>query len=164
MSRRVQLRPRRSSNGGFGYFRRKLLDRRRELQTRLISWLRANGDTVEHSLGDTVDMASKFSEQEDAWRLVTSESDAISDINHALHKLDNGTYGICELCGKPIPPMRLRVLPYASLCVPCQQEQELERAPSRQEGEEWEQLDGEPYGDHFRDPEEVYETIRGTAL
>ena len=160
MSRHVQLRPRRPGNGGFGYFRRKLLDRRRELQTRLISWLRANGDTAEHSLGDTADMASKFSEQEDAWRLVTSESDAIGDINHALHKLDNGTYGTCELCGKPIPPMRLRVLPDASLCVPCQEEQELERSLSEQEGEDWEHVDG----DHFRDPEDVYETIRGTAL
>lgn len=44
---------------------------------------------------------------------------AISDIDRALTKIDAGTYGICEQCGKPIPEARLQALPHASLCVAC---------------------------------------------
>ena len=44
---------------------------------------------------------------------------AVEDIDRALAKIDAGTYGICERCGKPIPKERLRALPYAALCVAC---------------------------------------------
>ena len=39
-------------------------------------------------------------------------------------KIDEGTYGTCEGCGSPIPPARLRLLPFAELCVTCQREEE----------------------------------------
>jgi DnaK suppressor protein len=41
----------------------------------------------------------------------------ISEIDHALHKLDTGTYGKCDICGKPIDPARLEALPQASVCM-----------------------------------------------
>lgn len=44
---------------------------------------------------------------------------AITEIDRALAKLEVGTYGICEQCGRPIPQARLSALPYASLCVAC---------------------------------------------
>lgn len=44
---------------------------------------------------------------------------ALSEIEHALHKLDEGTYGLCDSCTKPISPDRLEALPQASLCVDC---------------------------------------------
>jgi DnaK suppressor protein len=44
---------------------------------------------------------------------------AVEDIDRALVKIDAGTYGICERCGKPIPKERLKALPYAALCVAC---------------------------------------------
>lgn len=44
---------------------------------------------------------------------------AVDDIDHALHKLEYGTYGVCENCGQPIPRPRLKALPYARLCVAC---------------------------------------------
>ena len=40
-------------------------------------------------------------------------------IERALQKLDEGTYGICDSCGQPILPGRLRAMPASSLCVPC---------------------------------------------
>lgn len=45
--------------------------------------------------------------------------DEIKKINTALAKIEAGTYGICELCDKPIPSARLEALPYASTCVAC---------------------------------------------
>ena len=44
---------------------------------------------------------------------------AMAEIEHALHKLDAGTYGLCDVCGKPISPDRLEALPQASLCMDC---------------------------------------------
>ena len=44
---------------------------------------------------------------------------AVEEIDRALHKMEIGTYGICESCNQPIPRARLQALPYASLCVQC---------------------------------------------
>ncbi len=43
----------------------------------------------------------------------------LAGIEHALEKFDNGTYGLCDNCGKPIDPERLEALPQASLCMEC---------------------------------------------
>jgi DnaK suppressor protein len=40
-----------------------------------------------------------------------------ADVVRALEKLDDGTYGVCDVCGKPIPAGRLEALPWAVLCV-----------------------------------------------
>jgi len=44
---------------------------------------------------------------------------AVEDIDHALAKIEAGTYGLCEGCGQPIPRARLKALPQARLCVTC---------------------------------------------
>ncbi len=44
-------------------------------------------------------------------------------IEHALQKFEEGTYGLCDNCGKPIDPERLEALPQASLCVNCKAQQ-----------------------------------------
>ena len=44
-------------------------------------------------------------------------------IEHALHKFEEGTYGKCDNCGKPIDPERLEALPQASLCLNCKAQQ-----------------------------------------
>jgi RNA polymerase-binding transcription factor DksA len=41
----------------------------------------------------------------------------LDDVTHALHRLGNGTYGLCEGCGKPIPDERLEALPAARFCL-----------------------------------------------
>ncbi|GAA1015667.1 MULTISPECIES: TraR/DksA family transcriptional regulator [Streptomyces] len=46
---------------------------------------------------------------------------ALKDIEAAFARLDDGSYGNCESCSKPIPVERLEILPYARCCVPCQQ-------------------------------------------
>ena len=45
--------------------------------------------------------------------------DQLAEIEHALSKFDEGTYGRCDSCGKPIDPARLEALPQASLCLSC---------------------------------------------
>ena len=45
--------------------------------------------------------------------------DHLADVEHALRKFEEGTYGLCDDCGQPIDPARLEALPQASLCVNC---------------------------------------------
>lgn len=62
--------------------------------------------------------------------LLRNFEDRLQEINTALQNLDSGTYGICERCGKPIDPERLRIVPEATLCVPCKSELEKRRRMS----------------------------------
>jgi DnaK suppressor protein len=43
----------------------------------------------------------------------------VAEIDQALERLDEGTYGCCVACGEPIPEERLQAVPWAALCVPC---------------------------------------------
>lgn len=45
--------------------------------------------------------------------------DLLHKVEHALARIEEGTYGICEVCAGPIPVARLEVLPYATKCVAC---------------------------------------------
>ena len=58
-------------------------------------------------------------ERERDLTLIAQARAAVDEIDHALSKVDSGSYGVCEQCGSAIPKARLRALPYASLCVAC---------------------------------------------
>ncbi|MBI2852819.1 MAG: TraR/DksA C4-type zinc finger protein [Chloroflexi bacterium] len=47
----------------------------------------------------------------------------LAEIEHALQKFEKGTYGSCDVCGQPIDPGRLEVLPQANLCLSCKAKQ-----------------------------------------
>lgn len=46
-------------------------------------------------------------------------ADLLHKVEHALRRIENGGYGICEVCGEAIPVARLEILPYATMCVTC---------------------------------------------
>jgi DnaK suppressor protein len=58
-------------------------------------------------------------ERERDLTLSAQASAAVEEIDIALAKIEDGTYGICEQCNSVIPKERLRALPYAALCVQC---------------------------------------------
>ena len=64
--------------------------------------------------GDTINV-----ERERDLALSAQALSAVDEIDRALAKIDDGSYGICEQCGQAIPKERLRALPYAALCVSC---------------------------------------------
>src|SRR5690242_8547859 len=59
--------------------------------------------------------------------LRNNSQDLLAQVEAALHRLDDGTYGTCARCGNPINPERLEALPYASYCITCQSAVEQER-------------------------------------
>ena len=48
----------------------------------------------------------------------------LTEVEHALHRIEDGTYGVCEICGEPINPERLEARPAATLCIRHQRERE----------------------------------------
>jgi len=52
--------------------------------------------------------------------LIGSTRRALADTTEALKRMTDGTYGVCEACGRAIPVERLEILPHAGFCVPCQ--------------------------------------------
>jgi RNA polymerase-binding transcription factor DksA len=59
-------------------------------------------------------------DREFALSLVSNEQEALYEIEEALKRLETGTYGLCEMCEKPIRRERLDAVPFARLCVACQ--------------------------------------------
>jgi len=56
--------------------------------------------------------------------IVGNKTETLDDIDEALKKLEEGSYGICEGCGDMIPVKRLNVMPFATYCIDCQDEEE----------------------------------------
>jgi DnaK suppressor protein len=86
---------------------------------------------------DEADMATSSAERELTGQLGGVFLSAIADIDRALEKMAEGTYGICEECGRCISSRRLEALPSASLCVRCKREEELAEAAREEPGPRW---------------------------
>jgi len=70
------------------------------------------------------DVATDTYDREFSLGLVSSERRLLFELGNALKKIDDGTYGICEDCKLPIAKSRLKAIPYARLCVKCQEKRE----------------------------------------
>ena len=74
-------------------------------------------------------------DREFALNLVSSEHDAVFEIDNALRRMAEGTYGICDMCGCALEKARLMALPFARMCVKCQSDSERGRSRFRPFGE-----------------------------
>ena len=70
------------------------------------------------------DAGSATYEREKDLSLVINLRDLLEKIEKAVTKIDEGTYGLCDRCGKPIEKARLKALPYANLCLKDKQAEE----------------------------------------
>jgi DnaK suppressor protein len=73
---------------------------------------------------DQADSGSKTAERDAATSLLRTLLDRRTQAEHAMQRLDDGTYGNCEGCSNPIPVVRLEVFPSATTCVHCKQNRE----------------------------------------
>ncbi|MEV4754956.1 TraR/DksA C4-type zinc finger protein [Micromonospora sp. NPDC049559] len=73
---------------------------------------------------DQADSGTKTAERDTAQSLLRSILDRRAQFEHALTRLDEGTYGWCEGCADPIPVERLEIFPSATSCVSCKQSRE----------------------------------------
>lgn len=74
--------------------------------------------------GDTADIGSSNFERDTEMTLTTNLRDMLDQSQHALARLNNGSYGRCESCGEPIGKGRLLAFPRATMCVACKSREE----------------------------------------
>jgi len=77
------------------------------------------------------DAGSDAYDRDFALSLLSQEQDALYEIDQALKRIELGTYGICEMSGKPIPRTRLEAIPFARFTVECQSQLEKQNKASR---------------------------------
>ncbi|MRR33709.1 RNA polymerase-binding protein DksA [bacterium] len=105
------------------YFRNVLLEEMRTL-------LEEAGKTVSEMTAETTnfpdpnDRATQESDRTFELRIRDRERRLLSKIREALEKIDNGTFGTCEMCGEEISEARLKARPVTTYCIDCKIEQE----------------------------------------
>lgn len=101
--------------------RQQLEDEQSKLQESIMAKL--DGENEGRNL-DRSDLAQAYATRERSTAFLAIERERLEQVESALQRLDDGTYGNCESCGESISPERLAILPHATLCVNCQANRE----------------------------------------
>ncbi|HEX9314096.1 MAG TPA: TraR/DksA C4-type zinc finger protein [Actinomycetota bacterium] len=114
-----------------GTIRKRLMEQREELQNQLAAIEEsATGLSQSEMSGevsydeDFADAGSFTFEREKEFSIANNVTDLRTKTDRALHRIEEGSYGICESCGQPIEPARLKALPHVTLCLKCKKAEE----------------------------------------
>jgi DnaK suppressor protein len=113
-----------------------LLKMRGDLVREIARRSKATTEPGAQDIGDVLDSVSEERTRELDMILTDREKRKLLQIDDALDRIEDGTYGQCEECGVKIPKARLKVLPFAKFCVECQEKNEREEKYTREEPEE----------------------------
>jgi DnaK suppressor protein len=130
-----------------------LLARRTALRKALAGEL-ADLSKTKGDSGDSADVAFDAGSEEVSSQLAELEARELNQIERALVRMKQGTYGVCEVCQSKIPVARLNALPYSTTCIECQRE--MENYPGWEGGRggrDWEKV--YDAGSHTEDEKEV---------
>jgi DnaK suppressor protein len=112
-------------------FRETLLEERRRVQAALQNLHdETSGNLYEDAGEETAydnhlaDTATETYDRELDYTLEENSEHVLAEIDAALVRIDDGTYGTCTNCQKQIPEERLEALPWATLCIDCQRDRE----------------------------------------
>jgi RNA polymerase-binding protein DksA len=113
-------------------FEQRLRDERERLEKAIANLESEHGGSLEDETGDLTsgsdnhpgDVATETFERELDEGLADGDRRRIEQIDAALKRIEDGRYGMCAVDGRPIPLERLRAVPWATLCIDHQREQE----------------------------------------
>jgi RNA polymerase-binding protein DksA len=107
-------------------FRRILLEERDRVLRAIENLHNETPGSLEEATGEETsfdnhlaDTATVTYDREMDYTLEENSEAVLAAIDAALRRIEDGTYGTCQRCGKPIAPERLEALPYAELCIDC---------------------------------------------
>lgn len=114
------------------YFKKLLLEKREEILNNLGKLKEQEmTSTVKESAGENsaysfhmADVGTDNMEREKAFFFATQEGRFLYHIEQAIERIEKGTYGLCQECGKPIGKERLEAVPHARLCITCKSNEE----------------------------------------
>jgi RNA polymerase-binding protein DksA len=92
-----------------------------QAEEELAGLMRDAGDGAGH---DQADVGATSFERDHELTVLAREREALAQIDRALARIDDGSYGVCESCGNPIGKNRLMAVPHATLCMSCKQREE----------------------------------------
>ena len=109
------------------HFRTLLIEERKRMQEEL-EQVRNRSTDMDNALPeegeggdeDTADLASAMMDKEMDLSVEDELEDILNQVDRAFQKIEEGTYGICDVSGQPIPKSRLELIPFATLTVECQ--------------------------------------------
>ena len=107
-------------------YRELLLEERRRV-SEAIEYLHAeNAGSMDEEIPETgmADTATATVDRELDYSLEENSAHVLREIEAALGRIDDGTFGTCTRCGKPIGEERLEAMPYVTLCIECKRLEE----------------------------------------
>jgi len=138
------------------YYKKQLESLKSRLEKQMESLSKRGSEPLKNSIGELsgydnhpADLGAETFERAKDLGLKDNSKVLLMKVNHALDRISEGTYGICENCGKPISEERLKALPYTTLCIDCKKSAENQEENSRRPLEE--EVLGFPFGRSFRD-------------
>jgi RNA polymerase-binding protein DksA len=112
------------------HFRERLLDERKRVVAAIQNLQDDHSGTLSDEAGEETaydnhlaDTATETYDRELDYSLEENSGHVLAEIDAALKRIDDGTYGICTNKGEQIPVERLEALPWATLCIDCQRQQ-----------------------------------------
>lgn len=113
-----------------------LLRMREDLVREIARRSKATTEGVMPDIGDILDSVSEERTRELDMILTDREKKKLNQIDDAIDRIEDGSYGMCEECAVKIPKGRLKVMPFAKYCVECQEKNEREEKYTREESED----------------------------
>jgi RNA polymerase-binding protein DksA len=112
-------------------FREALVEERRRVVAAIENLHEDHSGTLSDEAGEETaydnhlaDTATETYDRELDYTLEENSEHVLAEIDAALRRIEDGTYGTCTNCGKPIPEERLEARPWATLCIDCKRERE----------------------------------------
>lgn len=109
--------------------KKMLLQMRKELLQEVSKSIKTESDYLRFDVGDFYDHASSDRDRELSLMLTDRERNKLIQIEEALRRIEEGSYGICESCGDEIGEDRLKAMPFAKLCLSCKIDLERQGGP-----------------------------------
>ena len=103
------------------HFKEILLMRKTELEQILFNLSSEIKDLNKCEIKEDGDFAAASMDSDRDYQIYLNQKKELEEINEALKKIDEGTYGICEMCEEPISEERLKVKPHAKYCIICRE-------------------------------------------
>ena len=97
--------------------KKQLLKMKEDLLAHINEEVRSESDSSKFEIGDIYDRASSDRERELSLILGDRDREKLKEIEDALQRIEEGSYGMCEECGEPIEEGRLKAMPFTRVCI-----------------------------------------------
>ena len=103
------------------FYKETLLKRKDELERILLSISQEIKEINKCEVKDEADLAVTSMDRAREYQIYLRQKKELEEINEALKKIEEGTYGICEMCEEEIQEERLKIKPFAKYCIICRE-------------------------------------------